>query len=64
MLNERPPLVGEVLPTFADRGCHMVSVTDPNGHILGFLDGWSSRLLYKNLKVRTSKNNILPLVLH
>jgi hypothetical protein len=23
---------------FADRGCHVVSVTDPFGHILGFLD--------------------------
>jgi hypothetical protein len=28
------------LPTFADRGCHVVSVTDPYGRILGFLD-WS-----------------------
>jgi hypothetical protein len=26
------------LPTFADRGCHMVSVTDPYGRILRFLD--------------------------
>jgi hypothetical protein len=26
------------LPTFAVRGCHMVSVTDPYGRILGFLD--------------------------
>jgi hypothetical protein len=26
------------LPTFADRGSHVVSVTDPYGHILGFLD--------------------------
>jgi hypothetical protein len=26
------------LPTFADRGCHVVSVTDPCGRILGFLD--------------------------
>jgi hypothetical protein len=24
---------------FADRGCHVVSVTDPYGRILGFLDG-------------------------
>jgi hypothetical protein len=23
---------------FADRGCHVVSVTDPYGRILGFLD--------------------------
>jgi hypothetical protein len=26
------------LPTFADRRCHVVSVTDPSGRILGFLD--------------------------
>jgi hypothetical protein len=26
------------LPTSADRGCHVVSVTDPSGRILGFLD--------------------------
>jgi hypothetical protein len=26
------------LPTFADRGCHVVSVTDPYGRILDFLD--------------------------
>jgi hypothetical protein len=26
------------LPTFADRGCHVVSVTDPYGRTLGFLD--------------------------
>jgi hypothetical protein len=24
--------------TFVDRGCHVVSVTDPYGRILGFLD--------------------------
>jgi hypothetical protein len=26
------------LPTFADKGCHVVSVTDPSSRILGFLD--------------------------
>jgi hypothetical protein len=26
------------LSTFADKGCHVVSVTDPFGRILGFLD--------------------------
>jgi hypothetical protein len=36
---ERPPLVGEVIANFfGDRGCHVVSVTDPYGRILGFLD--------------------------
>jgi CBS-domain-containing membrane protein len=28
----------KLMPTFADRGCHVVSVTDPYGRILGFLD--------------------------
>jgi hypothetical protein len=37
--NERQPLVGEVIAScFAERGCHVVSVTDPYGRILGFLD--------------------------
>jgi hypothetical protein len=26
------------VPTFADRGYHVISVTDPYGHILGLLD--------------------------
>jgi hypothetical protein len=26
------------LPTFGDKGCHVVSVTDPYGRTLGFLD--------------------------
>jgi hypothetical protein len=36
---ERPLLVGEVIANiFADRGCHVVSVTDPYDRVLGFLD--------------------------
>jgi hypothetical protein len=31
-------LSAKLVPTFADKGCHMVSVTDPYCHILGFLD--------------------------
>jgi hypothetical protein len=31
-------LLAKLVPTFADRGCHMVSVTDPYGRILGFPD--------------------------
>jgi hypothetical protein len=27
----------KLVPTFADRGCHVVSMTDPYGRILGFL---------------------------
>jgi hypothetical protein len=36
-------LSAKLVPTFifyADRGCHVVSVTNPYGRILGFLD-WS-----------------------
>jgi hypothetical protein len=28
---ERPPLVGEVVPTFADKACGVVSATDSHG---------------------------------
>jgi hypothetical protein len=36
---ERLPLVGEVIANlFADKGRHVVSVLDPYGRILGFLD--------------------------
>jgi hypothetical protein len=38
MPTERPPLVGEVVPTFADRGCRVVSATVPTVVSLGFLD--------------------------
>jgi hypothetical protein len=31
-------LSAKLLPTFADRGCHVVGVTDPYGRIPGFLD--------------------------
>jgi hypothetical protein len=31
-------LSAKLLPNFADRGCHVVSVTDPYGRILRFLD--------------------------
>jgi hypothetical protein len=31
-------LSAKLVPTFADRGCHVVSVTDPYKRIIGFLD--------------------------
>jgi hypothetical protein len=31
-------LSAKLVPNFADRGCHVVSVTDPYGRNLGFLD--------------------------
>jgi hypothetical protein len=35
---ERPLLVGEFSAKFVDRRCHVVSMTDPYGRILGFID--------------------------
>jgi hypothetical protein len=31
-------LSAKIVPTFADIGCHVVSITDPYDRILGFLD--------------------------
>jgi hypothetical protein len=31
-------LLAKLVPTFADRVCHVVSVTNPYGRIVGFLD--------------------------
>jgi hypothetical protein len=31
-------LLAKLMPTFADRGCYVVNVTDPYGRILGFQD--------------------------
>jgi hypothetical protein len=39
MPTKRPPLVGEVNANFFNRECHVVSVMDPYGRVLGFLDG-------------------------
>jgi hypothetical protein len=48
---ERTPLVGEVSANFfADRGFHVVSVTDPHSHILDFLDQIEHLLYEKNQK--------------
>jgi hypothetical protein len=37
----------KLVPTFADRECHVVSVTDPYGRILRFID-WSRYLLFSS----------------
>jgi hypothetical protein len=39
-------LSAKLMPTSADRGCHVVSVTDPYGRILGFLD-WSCYFFFQ-----------------
>jgi hypothetical protein len=36
------------VPTFEDRGCHVVSVADPYGRILGFLDQKNVSMEIKN----------------
>jgi hypothetical protein len=43
---ERRRFLAKWLPTFADKGCHVVSVTGPYGRILGFLD----RIRYFSIK--------------
>jgi hypothetical protein len=43
---ERPPLFREVSANFLNRGCHVVSVTDPYGRILAFLD-WSRYFFFQ-----------------
>jgi hypothetical protein len=39
-------LSAKLVPAFGDRGCHVVSVTDSYGHILGFLD-WSRYIFFQ-----------------
>jgi hypothetical protein len=39
-------LLAKLVPTFAGRGRHMVSVTDPYGRILDFLD-WSHYVFFQ-----------------
>jgi hypothetical protein len=53
MPTERPPLLGEVVPTFADRGYCVVSATDPPGRILGFLDRSRYSCLVTERKVKS-----------
>jgi hypothetical protein len=37
-LSKLVALSAKLMPTFADRGCCVVTATDPHGHILGFVD--------------------------
>jgi hypothetical protein len=48
-------LSAKLVPTFADRGCHVVSVTDPYGRILGFLDLLNSTILTENKRVHNHR---------
>jgi hypothetical protein len=48
---ERPPFVGEVFAKFEEKGCHVVSVTDPYGRILDFLDTGAATFLLSSSSV-------------
>jgi hypothetical protein len=48
-------LSANLMPTFADRRCHVVSMTDPYGRILHFLD---QGLLYPNNKIHYEVQSI------
>jgi hypothetical protein len=56
----RPPLVGEVSANFCCRGSHVVSVTDPYGRILGFLD--RSRYFFFSFFIHTDAWTSIPIV--
>jgi hypothetical protein len=52
-------LLTKLVPTFADRGCHVVSVTDRYGRILGFLDPISCDQKFMPLsKISIQKNRL------
>jgi hypothetical protein len=42
-------LSAKLVATFADKGCRMVSATDPYGRILGFLDRTFRLLAFRYL---------------
>jgi hypothetical protein len=51
------------VPTFADRGCHMVSITNPYSLNLGFLDwddGDGSNNNDNNNNNNNNNNNVYP----
>jgi hypothetical protein len=56
MPTERPPLLGEVVPTFAERGCCVVSATNPPGRILRFLDRPHAE---KHIKFRDANSRLI-----
>jgi hypothetical protein len=56
---ERPSLVGEVSTKFAYRGCQVVSVTNPYGSNLGFLDR-SSYFLFQVAPQLYSRGRVDP----
>jgi hypothetical protein len=49
----------KLVPAFLDRGCHMISVTDPYGRILGFLDRMVNLIMNGNYSQQLANKNIL-----
>jgi CBS-domain-containing membrane protein len=45
-------LLAKLVPAFADKGCHVVSVMDPHGRILGFLDWINTSSLFSNVTLK------------
>jgi hypothetical protein len=43
-------LLAKLVPAFADKGCHIVSVTDPHCRILGFLDRMPESTVWNIIK--------------
>jgi hypothetical protein len=52
-------LLAKLVPTFTDKGCRVVSATDPHGRILGFLD----RTVHHPPSQNAVATTILPLLL-
>jgi hypothetical protein len=53
-------LSAKLVPTFADRGCHVVSVTDHYGRILDFLTGAATFLSSSSSVVLTRLSGPVP----
>jgi hypothetical protein len=56
-------LSAKLVPTFADRGCHVVIVTDPYGRILGFID-WSRYFFFQVAPQLYSEAEQTPIQTH
>jgi hypothetical protein len=55
-------LSAKLVPTLADKRCHVVSVTDPYGHNLGFLDR-KTKACTMQLKLQISvKGKVVPVL--
>jgi hypothetical protein len=55
-------LSARLVPTFADRGCHVVSVTDHYGRIVGCLD-WSRYFFFQAAPLQSCSRGWGPLLL-